>query len=70
MPLTIASMKEIDLISTAKYDTTDFRLSIKMLENKVIQAAKVVSHVIKLDDFQEAFEMVEKGKGSKILIKC
>lgn len=63
-------MKEIDLISTAKYDTTDFRLAIKMLENKSIDAAKVVSHIIKLEDFQEAFDNVETGKGSKILIKC
>ena len=63
-------MKEIDLIASAKYDTTDFRLSIKMLENKVIEATKVVSHVIDLKDFQTAFEMVEQGKGSKILIRC
>lgn len=70
VPLTIASMKEIDLISTAKYDTTDFRLAIKMMENKVINAAKVVSHTVSLENFQQAFDMVQKGEGSKILINC
>ena len=70
VPLTIASMKEIDLIATAKYDTTDFRLAIKMLQNKVIDAIALVSHKMELNQFQQAFDMLNKGEGVKILLKC
>lgn len=69
VPLSTASLKELELIGSSKYRNT-FQLSLKMMASKQIDPSSIISHKIKLANLPEAFEMLAKGQGCKILIEC
>lgn len=69
VPLSTASLKELELIGSSKYRNT-FQLSLKMMATKQIDPSLIISHKMKLVQLPEAFEMLSKGQGCKILIEC
>ena len=69
VPLTLASMKEINLIGTAKYDSASFQRGLALMASGAIKAESIVSHRVPLTDFQKAFDLIVKGEASKVLIQ-
>lgn len=69
VPLTLASMKEINLIGTAKYDSASFQRGLSLMASGVIKGEGIVSHRVKLENFQEAFDLIVRGEASKVLIQ-
>jgi threonine 3-dehydrogenase len=39
-----------------------------MLENGVLNVDPVITHKLPLEQYKEGFELLEKGRGSKILL--
>ena len=69
VPLSTASMKEIDLIGTAKYDSNSFRLGIALMAAGKINGEGIVTHKVSLENFQQAFDLIMSGEASKVLIQ-
>lgn len=69
VPLSTASLKELELIGSSKYRNT-FPLSLKLMANKQIDPSGIISHKIKLENLRDAFDMLSKGQGSKVMVEC
>ena len=69
VPLTMASMKEINLIGTAKYDSESFARGLSLMASGVINGLGIVTHRVPLENFQKAFDLIITGEASKVLIQ-
>lgn len=68
VPLSTAAIKELELIGSSKYGNT-FALSLKLLASKQIDPRGIISHKLNLDNLPQAFDLLSKGQGSKVLIE-
>lgn len=69
VPLSCASLKELELIGSSKYRNT-FQLSLKLMASKQIDPSEIISHKIKLEKLPDAFDLLSKGQGCKVMIEC
>lgn len=67
--LTMASLREVDLLGVTRYNNT-FPDAIELLSSGKIDSKVIISHVMGLDEAQKAFKMLMSGEGVKILLKC
>ncbi|XP_053211352.1 sorbitol dehydrogenase-like [Panonychus citri] len=65
--LSTASLREVDLIAVARYNNT-FPTAIDLISSGRVPVKSLISHVIKLDDYQQAFDTLLQGKGVKVLL--
>ncbi len=52
---------ELNLMGSKNYNLSDLTRSISLVENKSLNLDKVVSHRFKLEEVNEAYEMLDKG---------
>lgn len=69
VPLCMSSLREIDVIGSARYNNT-FPLAIELIASGRVNAKSVVTHKFSLEESEKAFQNVVKGEGSKVLIQC
>lgn len=69
VPLCMSSLRQIDIIGSARYNNT-FPLAIELISSGRVNAKEVVTHKFSLEDSTKAFENVINGEGSKVLIQC
>jgi L-iditol 2-dehydrogenase len=69
VPLCMSSLRQIDIIGSARYNNT-FPLAIDLIASGRVDAKSVVTHKFPLEKSEDAFQNVIKGEGSKVLIQC
>jgi L-iditol 2-dehydrogenase len=60
---------EISLIGSFDKTRADLRLATRLIEKKKIQVNALITHRFSLQESQEAFEMLEIGAGTKVVVK-
>ncbi|XP_015781586.1 sorbitol dehydrogenase [Tetranychus urticae] len=65
--LSTASLRQVDLLGVARYNNT-FPAAIDLISSGRVNAKGLVSHIVSLGDYQQAFDLLKKGKGMKILL--
>lgn len=60
--------KEINLTGTSASARRDHELALRLIQNKMINVSKVVSHRFSLDDAEKAIQLAESGGGIKVAI--
>lgn len=68
VPLASASLKEIDLIGVCRFTAGCFDLAVHLIS--FLPVEPIVSHIFTLDNINEAFEVMQRGEGVKILVDC
>lgn len=68
VPLATASLKEIDLIGVCRFAAGCFELAVHLV--KTLPVERIVSHVFALEKINEAFTVMGRGEGVKILVQC
>lgn len=59
---------EITMNGTSAYTRNDYLTALKLVENKRVKVADLVSHEFPLEDFQKAYEVCKSGEGVKVVI--
>ena len=60
---------EINVCGSTAYKRSDYLAAAEMVKTGKIDLDKIATHVFKLDDFQEAYEVCKSGVGLKIMIE-
>lgn len=68
VPLATASLKEIDLIGVCRFAAGCFELAVQLVSTLPVKG--IVSHVFALEKINEAFTVMGRGEGVKILVEC
>ena len=55
------------LITSANNNSSDFLLGIKLIQNGTIQAKKMITHVLPLDEVQTGFEIMLNKEQQKVM---
>lgn len=62
--------KEIEYMGSRSQKPTSWRTSIKMLGEGTVVPAKIVTHIVGLEDWRSAYEAMMRGEGVKGVILC
>jgi L-iditol 2-dehydrogenase len=66
--LNLIHSRSLKIIGSVDFTPREFLQALEIMKNKKIQIKPLISHIMPLDKIQEAFEIVEKLKGLKVLI--
>jgi len=69
VPLNFASSKEIDIRGVFRYVNT-WPVAINMLSSGILDVKPLITHRVKLEDAEKAFELTRTGQGLKVMINC
>jgi len=61
--------RELDIIGVRVYNFEDYQIAVDMIYNKKLKMDDIVTHIFKLEEAESAFEIMERGKGMKILFR-
>ncbi len=62
-------LRELTLKGSMLFHSAEFATALRLIRDKRIDVAPLITSVMPLDDINEAFEMAVRGEGGKILIK-
>ncbi len=57
---------ELNIVGSSDSTPTHVKKAIEMISKRKIDAAKFVTHILKLEEIFTAFELMEKGKSLKL----
>ena len=63
------ALRELTVRGAMCFYPGEFAMALRLIEEKKIDVAPLITSVMPLDDINEAFEMAVKGEGGKILIR-
>ncbi|CUH94953.1 hypothetical protein P22_1022 [Propionispora sp. 2/2-37] len=69
LDMNIVHYKEISVFGAYGSTIAQNMKAYQLLSNKIIDAGKIITHVLPLEQLTDGFEMVKKGQGLKIAIK-
>ena len=72
VPLTTAICKELDIRTTLRYSNCYHTTMALIADGRIDRAslAKLITHRFPLEKALDAFEVVKKGEGIKVMIDC
>ncbi|KAK9383614.1 chaperonin 10-like protein [Kockiozyma suomiensis] len=68
-PITEFTVKEITAHGSFRYGPGDYQLAVALVASGKVDVKKLITHRVKFEDAEEAFKLVIKGQGVKILIE-
>ncbi|MDY5627755.1 MAG: hypothetical protein SPF92_09210 [Clostridia bacterium] len=68
-PWNVAMKKAIDVQFNMSSSYNGWVIALKMLESEQVRVDELIS-VMPLNDWKKAFDLLERGKAGKILLKC
>jgi (R,R)-butanediol dehydrogenase / meso-butanediol dehydrogenase / diacetyl reductase len=62
--------RELEIIGVRVYQRTDFEEAVRLLADRAVPAAQLISVVVPLDEVMAAFATLESGTAIKVLVDC
>ncbi|KAK9351155.1 chaperonin 10-like protein [Lipomyces doorenjongii] len=67
-PITEFTVKELTAHGSFRYGPGDYQLAVELVASGMVDVKKLITHRVKFEEAEEAFKLVVKGQGVKILI--
>jgi len=61
--------KELEIIGSRVYESKDFKIAIEMISENKIDSMSIVTNILKLENFNQAFELASNKNAMKVVLE-